>query len=40
MNIESGEFVKFREYAGVEVRIEGQDFVAVKLADCLAKWAE
>lgn len=38
MNIAAGEYVKFREYAGTEIRIEGVDYLVVSLAECLAKW--
>ena len=40
MPIDEGEWVKFREYAGSEVRIEGESYVLVKASDCLAKWTE
>lgn len=40
MPIEAGEWVKFREYAGSEVRVEGEPYVLVKASDCLAKWTE
>ena len=38
MDVAVGEFVKFRDYAGAEVRIQGLDYIVVKAGDCLAKW--
>jgi len=35
----TGEFVKFRDYGGVEIRVGDDDLIVVKQADCLAKWA-
>lgn len=39
IGIAVGEFVKFRDYAGSEIRIEGSDYAVVRALDCLAKWA-
>ena len=39
MSIKVGEFVKFRDYAGSEVRIEGENYIVVREFECLAKWA-
>jgi chaperonin GroES len=38
MPVVVGDFVKFRDYAGSEVRIEGVSYIIVRAADCLAKW--
>jgi len=35
-----GEYVKFRDYAGAEVKLGGNDYVLCKASDCLAKWQE
>ena len=35
-----GEFVKFREFAGSDVKLEGKDYVICRMSDCLAKWSE
>lgn len=35
-----GESVKFRDYAGADVKLDGADYVIVRAADCLAKWAD
>lgn len=40
MPVAAGEWVKFREYAGSEIRIEGEAYTLVKASDCLAKWTE
>jgi chaperonin GroES len=34
-----GEYVKFREYAGIEISIAGADYAVVRMVDCLSKWA-
>jgi chaperonin GroES len=34
-----GEYVKFRDYAGSEIRIQGIDYVVIRGSDCLAKWS-
>ena len=39
MDVSVGEYVKFRDYAGSEVRVGGVDYIVVKATDCLAKWA-
>ena len=39
LGVAAGEWVKFRDYAGSEVRIEGSDYIVVRASDCLAKWA-
>lgn len=40
MNIQvsAGENVRFREFAGTEVKIEGVDYLVVRAYDILAKW--
>ena len=38
MAMSVGEWVKFRDYAGSEVRIEGSDYIVVRAGECLAKW--
>lgn len=35
-----GESVKFRDYAGADIKLEGEDYVVVRVADCLAKWSD
>ena len=40
MPLSEGDFVKFREYAGAELRVEGVEYILVRAADCLAKWTE
>jgi len=35
-----GESVKFRDYAGSDVRLDGEDYIVVRVPDCLAKWTE
>jgi chaperonin GroES len=35
-----GESVKFRDYAGADVRLDGDDYIVVRVPDCLAKWTE
>jgi chaperonin GroES len=39
LGISVGEYVKFRYYAGSEVRLSGSEYVIVRASDCLAKWA-
>ena len=34
-----GESVKFRDYAGADVKLEGDDYIVVRIPDCLAKWS-
>ena len=38
MDLEPGDMVKFRDFAGNEVEIEGEDYSVVKMADVLAKY--
>jgi chaperonin GroES len=38
MPVAVGDFVKFRDYAGSEVRITGISYIIVRAGDCLAKW--
>lgn len=38
MTVSIGDRVKFRDYAGNEVEIEGEDYSVVRLADVLAKY--
>ncbi|VEU36420.1 unnamed protein product [Pseudo-nitzschia multistriata] len=38
MEIEEGDFIKFRDYAGNEVEIEGEDYTVVRALDILAKF--
>jgi chaperonin GroES len=37
-DLQVGDFVKFRDYAGNEVDISGQEYTVVKMADVLAKF--
>jgi chaperonin GroES len=34
-----GEYVKFREYAGIEITIAGENYSVVRMVDCLSKWS-
>eukprot|EP01031_Cornospumella_fuschlensis_P040735 gene40735-49680_t len=36
--LKPGDGVRFRDYAGNQVKIEGKDYVVVKAVDILAKW--
>uniref|UniRef100_A0A7S4EQK1 20 kDa chaperonin, chloroplastic n=1 Tax=Pseudo-nitzschia australis TaxID=44445 RepID=A0A7S4EQK1_9STRA len=38
MEISEGDFIKFRDYAGNEVEIEGEDYTVVRAMDILAKF--
>lgn len=38
MEVEAGDFVKFRDFAGNEVEIEGEEYSVVRMADILAKF--
>lgn len=38
MELEEGDFIKFRDYAGKEVEIEGKDYTVVSALDILAKF--
>jgi len=38
LGVSVGEYVKFRDYAGSEVRLSGSGYVIVRASDCLAKW--
>ena len=38
MDLQPGDMVKFRDFAGNEVEIEGKDYSVVKMADVLAKY--
>eukprot|EP00629_Pelagomonadales_sp_RCC1024_P006726 CAMPEP_0119272912 /NCGR_PEP_ID=MMETSP1329-20130426/9147_1 /TAXON_ID=114041 /ORGANISM="Genus nov. species nov., Strain RCC1024" /LENGTH=236 /DNA_ID=CAMNT_0007273029 /DNA_START=157 /DNA_END=864 /DNA_ORIENTATION=- len=38
MPVAVGESVKFRDYAGSEVKLEGADYIVCRASDCLAKW--
>jgi chaperonin GroES len=38
MDVSVGDMVKFRDFAGNEVTIEGQDYTVVRMADILAKF--
>ena len=38
MDVKEGDMVKFRDYAGNEVEIQGQEYSVVKMADVLAKY--
>ena len=38
--VEVGEYVKFRDYAGAEVKLDNNDYVICRMSDCLAKWSE
>ncbi|KAJ8609341.1 hypothetical protein CTAYLR_009294 [Chrysophaeum taylorii] len=40
MPVEVGYSVKYRDYAGSEVKIEGKDYVVCRMIDCLAKWKD
>ena len=35
-----GEYVKFRDFAGSDVKLDGDDYVICRMSDCLAKWSE
>ncbi len=36
--LQTGDYIKFREYAGNEVTIDGKEYTVVKMADVLAKF--
>ncbi|KAJ1462692.1 chaperonin 10-like protein [Pelagophyceae sp. CCMP2097] len=38
MSVAVGDYVKFRDYAGVEIKLDGEKYVLCRMADCLAKW--
>lgn len=38
MTVETGEFVKFRNFAGSEVTLQGVDYRVMKIGEVLAKW--
>lgn len=38
MEVEAGDFVKFRDFAGTEVEIDGKDYSVVRMIDLLAKF--
>jgi chaperonin GroES len=38
MEVAEGDFVKFRDFAGNEVEIEGEEYSVVRMADILAKY--
>ena len=38
MDLQPGDMVKFRDFAGNEVEIEGKDYSVVKMADVVAKY--
>jgi len=38
MEIDAGDFIKFRDYAGNEVEIEGEEYTVVSAVDILAKF--
>ncbi|KAG5175379.1 chaperonin [Tribonema minus] len=37
--VQPGEFVKFREYAGIEITLESESYAVVRMVDCLSKWS-
>ena len=39
MDVAVGEFVKYRDYGGAEVEIAGEDYMIIKMSDCLCKWS-
>ena len=39
MDVNVGEFVKYRDYGGAEVEIAGEDYMIIKMSDCLCKWS-
>lgn len=36
--VKPGDFCRFREYAGTEVKLDGEDYLVVRAYDILAKW--
>lgn len=36
--LKPGDNVKFRDYAGTEVKIDGEDYVVMYATDVLARW--
>jgi len=38
MDVDCGDMVKFRDFAGTEVIIEGEEFAVVRMTDVLAKF--
>ena len=38
MDVSPGDMIKFRDFAGNEVEIEGKEYSVVKMVDILAKY--
>eukprot|EP00588_Corethron_pennatum_P005269 CAMPEP_0194300820 /NCGR_PEP_ID=MMETSP0169-20130528/61467_1 /TAXON_ID=218684 /ORGANISM="Corethron pennatum, Strain L29A3" /LENGTH=257 /DNA_ID=CAMNT_0039051029 /DNA_START=572 /DNA_END=1345 /DNA_ORIENTATION=- len=38
IDVAEGDMVKYRDFAGTDINIEGQDYAVVKYTDCLAKF--
>ncbi|CAN0055259.1 unnamed protein product [Phaeothamnion confervicola] len=38
MPVARGDFVKFREYAGIDIVIAGENYSVCRMVDCLSKW--
>ena len=36
--VDIGDFVKYRDYAGIEVKVSGQEYIISRFVDCIAKW--
>ena len=39
MEVVPGDFIKYRDYGGSEVTLDGEDYMIIKMSDCLCKWA-
>ena len=38
MEVKAGDMVKFRDFAGNEVKIGDEDYSVIKMNDCLARY--
>ena len=38
MSVETGDLIKFRDFAGSEVSLQGVDYRVMKIGEVLAKW--
>lgn len=38
MTIQTGDLIKFRDFAGSEVKLQGVDYRVMKIGEILAKW--
>ena len=38
IQVKPGDHVRFRDFAGTEVKIEGKEYLVIRAYDILAKW--